>query len=210
MSAATMWALSANRIVMAKHSQLGPIDPQFVINDRNGVRQVAASAILAQFEQAKKEISEDPKTLGAWAQILPQYGPGLLQQCETAADLSKKLVREWLEQYMFAGQQDGAKRAEEIATFLGTHETHQSHAMGVFREKLRELGVTIDDLEKTNQNEALSVFHATMLTFATTPCVKLIENSQGRGYFTMQQQQLQVPFQLIPQPQPQQPKPGKP
>jgi ClpP class serine protease len=30
MSAATMWALSCDRIVMGKHSQLGPIDPQMV------------------------------------------------------------------------------------------------------------------------------------------------------------------------------------
>jgi len=30
MSAATMWALAANEIVMGKHSQLGPIDLQMV------------------------------------------------------------------------------------------------------------------------------------------------------------------------------------
>ena len=30
MSAATMWALAGNRIVMGSHSQLGPIDPQLV------------------------------------------------------------------------------------------------------------------------------------------------------------------------------------
>lgn len=75
MSAATMWALAADRIVMGAHSQLGPIDPQFVISDRLSVRVVAASAILDQFKKAKDEIAADQATLGAWAQILPQYGP---------------------------------------------------------------------------------------------------------------------------------------
>lgn len=36
MSAATMMALSANELVMGQHSQLGPIDPQFIISTPEG------------------------------------------------------------------------------------------------------------------------------------------------------------------------------
>jgi hypothetical protein len=211
MSAATMWALAADRVVLGEHSQLGPIDPQFIINDRNGQRLVAASAILDQFKQAKKETGDDSKTLAAWAQILPQYGPGLLQQCEAAAALSKKLVSEWLAQYMFRGAADATQKGLEVAEFFGAPETHQSHSMGIFREQLREKGLTIDDLEGTFQDEILSVFHATTLTTTFTPCVKLVENSDGRGYFTMMQQQLSLPMQLVPQPPtPQQQAPQQP
>ncbi len=42
MSAATMLACAANRILMGKHSFLGPIDPQFVLNTPLGLRMVPA------------------------------------------------------------------------------------------------------------------------------------------------------------------------
>jgi ClpP class serine protease len=71
MSAATMLACAANRIVMGKHSSLGPIDPQFLLPVPGGMTMAhPAQAILDQFELAKDEC-KDPKLLGAWIPILP-------------------------------------------------------------------------------------------------------------------------------------------
>jgi hypothetical protein len=36
--------------------------------------------------------------------ILSQYGPDLLTESQNALDLSRKLVSEWFEKYMFVGQ----------------------------------------------------------------------------------------------------------
>lgn len=77
MSAATMIALAADEIVMGQHSQLGPIDPQFIISTPEGSRSAPAKAILNQFERAKAECS-DPANLAAWMPILRAYIPGLL------------------------------------------------------------------------------------------------------------------------------------
>jgi hypothetical protein len=214
MSAATMLSMAGTRIVMGKHSQLGPIDPQLTISDRNGTRTVAASAILDQFKQAKSEIGNDQKTLGAWAQILPMYGPGLLQQCETATALAKGLVKDWLRQYMLHEDPEKDEKSERIAEFLGTHRVHQSHGVGIFREKLRELGLVIDDLEDNLQDEVLSVFHATTITFNGTLCVKLIENNLDRAYLNTLPPPIQpFPFISPPPVMPppgQQPRPGRP
>lgn len=203
MSAATMWAMAANRIVMGKHSQLGPIDPQVMYAQGNQVMPVPARTIIDQFEQAKKEIAADPASLGAWAPMIPQYGPGLLQMCETANALSKGLVRDWLKAYMFAGQPNPARKAERVAKFFGDFKQHKSHGVGIFRDVAKSKGLVIDDLE-TDQNlqdAVLSVFHATMLTFNFSPCIKLIENNLGRGFYVLGQQVFMQ--QLMPQPQPQ-------
>ena len=94
MSAATMLACSANKILMGTHSFLGPIDPQFIMQQEGGGRiAVAAHAILEQFALAKKECA-DPTLLPAWIPILRQYGPALLVQCQLAQDLSRTLVAE--------------------------------------------------------------------------------------------------------------------
>lgn len=70
MSAATMWTLSADVIVMGAHSQLGPVDPQVL--PMAGGRYVPARAIVEQFERAKEECKNDPGVLGAWFPILQQ------------------------------------------------------------------------------------------------------------------------------------------
>ncbi len=74
MSAGTMIALAADRLLMGRQSQLGPIDAQLVINNRL----VSAHAIMDQFETARDEILEDLATAHVWAPVLQSMGPALL------------------------------------------------------------------------------------------------------------------------------------
>ncbi len=196
MSAATMWALSANRIVMGKHSQLGPIDPQLVLPHGN----VPARAILRQFDQARRECAADPSALSAWLPILQQYGPALLQQCEVAEALAKRLVGEWLAEYMLPGNPDvgpevRTAKAEEIAAWFADYDEHQSHGLGIGRDAARNKGVIVDDLEAPDddlQEAVLSVHHATMHTL-DGPAVKVVENHLDRAFVKIGGQ-VQVPI----------------
>ncbi len=199
MSAATMLACSADTIMMGKHSSLGPIDPQFILSTQIGIQSVPAQAILDQFDKAKEEC-QDPKLLGRWLPILSQYGPALLVQCENAIDLSETLLKQWLEQYMFFGEQKASKKAQKIAQYLSDHKRFKSHARHIPREKAKELGLKIEDLEKdqTIQDLILSVFHATTHTFNATSAVKIIENHNGKAFIKTQF----VPLQGQPTPQP--------
>lgn len=56
MSAATMIACAADVIVLGKHSFLGPIDPQIILNTPLGVRSVPAQAITKQFERPSPNV----------------------------------------------------------------------------------------------------------------------------------------------------------
>lgn len=178
MSAATMWALACDRIVMGAHSQLGPIDPQM----SNDSWQAPARAIILQFEQAKEEC-RDPQLLGAWIPILQQYGPALIQQCGAAEKLAKELVREWLQKYMFAGQDDPEALAISAAEYFADYEQRKSHSLGIDRDQAKSVNITVDDLESDAalQDAVLSVHHAAMLTMQGAP-FKLIENHVGRTY----------------------------
>lgn len=169
---------------MGEQSQLGPIDPQMVA----GAWTAPARAILRQFEQAKEEC-KDPSLLGAWMPILQQYGPALIQQCEAAEALAVRLVREWLERYMFAGTADAAAKAEIVAAYFADYEEHRSHSLGIDREQARSKGVRIEDLEASQdlQDAVLSVHHATMHTLQG-PAVKIVENHLGRTFAKVTQQ----------------------
>jgi ATP-dependent protease ClpP protease subunit len=193
MSAATMWALASDEIVMGKHSQLGPIDPQLLL--QGGA--VPARAIIEQFEQARDEIKKDPSALAAWLPILQQYAPALLKQCETAEELSRRLVREWLSEYMLAGDPDAKRKAAAIARYFASYKKHQSHGMGIDRDQARAVGVNVADLEADPklQDAVLSVHHAAMHTLSSTGAVKIVENHLGKAFVKSQQtMQVQVPM----------------
>ncbi|TLY27608.1 MAG: serine protease [Ignavibacteria bacterium] len=178
MSAATMLACAANQIVMGKHSFLGPIDPQFILQTPIGVQAVPAHAILDQFKQAQNDC-KNPQLLSSWLPILSQYGPGLLVQCKNAIDLSQELVKNWLHTYMFQGKTRNP--STRIAKKLAAHRDFKSHGRHIGIQQAISLGLVVEALENnhTLQGTALSVYHATMHTLAATNAVKIIENHLG-------------------------------
>ncbi len=186
MSAATMMALSADELVMGQHSQLGPIDPQFIISTPEGARSAPAKAILNQFELAKRECKK-PENLAAWMPILRTYAPGLLTQCEDSQRLASGMVAGWLERYMFSGEEDAKNKSKTVADWFADYESFHSHGRRVGRDQARDIGVKVMDLEDDAQlqDAVLSVHHATMHTFVGTPAQKIIENYHGRAWVRM-------------------------
>lgn len=199
MSAGTMWALAADEIVMGAHSQLGPIDPQLFVPTTG--RFVPSRAIVEQFDRAKAECGADASAVAAWFPILQQYGPGLLAECEDAENLSRRLVCEWLESYMFRQEPDAPARAQRVAEFFADYRIHRSHSLGIGRDVAREKGLHVTDLEADDdlQDAVLSVHHATMHTLSG-PALKIIENQLGRAFAKLAQQ-IAVPFPAPPGPQ---------
>ncbi len=205
MSAATMLTCAGNSVVLGKHSFLGPIDPQFILQTPLGSRMVPAQAILDQFDLAKQECKTS-ENLGPWLPILSQYGPGLLIECKNAIALSRKLVAEWLAQYMFKGQKRASHKASFLARSLARHREHKSHGRHLSRDDCKNLGLIVEDLEQdqTLQDLALSVFHASTITFNMTPAAKIIENHNGRAFVKLAgairlPAQLQRPQQIQPE-----------
>jgi hypothetical protein len=189
MSAATMWSLSADSILMGKHSQLGPIDPQ--LPNPQGYM-VPAASILRQFKTAQEECAADPTKLSAWVPTLQQYFPGLLEICADADKLSKTLVRDWLRDYMYKGLPEAEAKADQAADFFADTARHISHSRGIAREQLRDAlpDLKIENLEDDPalQDAVLSVFHAVSHTLSMSGAVKLIENHLGRRFIKQVQQ----------------------
>lgn len=125
MSAGTIMACGCDEIVMGKHSYLGPIDPQFILNTPLGTRAFPAFSFIEQFEQAKKEISEKPNTLKAWLPILQSLAPATLVEANKSIEFTREIVKEFLEKYMFNGQNNS--KADDISGHLSNHKNFNSH-----------------------------------------------------------------------------------
>ena len=175
-----MIACAADRIVIGKHSFLGPTDPQIPISTRFGVSSVAALDVVRTFDQSQSE----PNNLAiqaVWLQMLQHYGPDILRRCQRAVTLSEELVRTWLVAYMFKCDQQQAKT---VANLLSTGEVWRSHGRHITRATLEAGKFKIDRLECDDvlQDLVLSVFHATTLFFELTTATKIVENHMRRAY----------------------------
>jgi hypothetical protein len=182
MSAATMLACACDEIVMGKQSALGPIDPQLTLPHGNGqLVTLPAQAILDEFEKAKTEILQNPKLAAIWIPKLQALPHGILDRCTTTQDLAEEKVESWLKDYMKLE----AGHAADAAKWLANAKEHKTHGRPICAELARQHHLKITPLEEVQdlQDLVLSVFHAAMVTFERTSCVKIVENHHGKGMF---------------------------
>lgn len=180
MSAGTMIALAADRIVMGRQSQLGPIDPH--MQTVHGT--VSAHAVLSQFERAKGDVAADPGAAAVWAPILSALGPSRLQEAANALAYGFDLVTQWLTRWMFNGTDQGAEQAQHVAQYLNNAELHGSHSRRVDAVEARELGITIEQLEDRQelQDAVLGAYHAMTVAFEHAGITKMIFSSSGSNW----------------------------
>ncbi len=187
MSAATMLACAADEIIMGKESAIGPIDPQMMLPGPNGsMLSIPAHSILEDFERAKAEVSANQALAPIWVPKIMAIPPGYLNLCAQTIILSKMKVEKWLNDYMF---KDGEKKGASIAEFLGNFSEHKTHGRPINYDIALEKGLKVIRLEDDQelQDRVLSVYHSTLITFDVTSCIKIIENHNGKGSYTVPQ-----------------------
>ncbi|OBK85271.1 hypothetical protein A5649_02695 [Mycolicibacter heraklionensis] len=179
MSAGTMLCLSADRIVMGRQSQLGPIDPQMSVG---GGRSMSARAVTEQFERAKAEILQDVATAHVWAPIMQSHGPALLQEAQNALDYSERMVAHWLTTWMFRDFEDPDAAGKATAKHFNDATEHKSHGRRIDRDEARLQKLVVEDLEDNQalQEQVLTAYHLMTIVFTQTPAVKLIWSDAGR------------------------------
>jgi ATP-dependent protease ClpP protease subunit len=190
MSAGTMMALACKEILMGKHSNLGPIDPQIgmfpaqaVIEEFTRAQQEIASAETAQVMQSK---------IAVWQPIIAKYSPTLIGQCQNAMKWSADITSAWLKTGMFAGEADADSKAAAIIEELSSHSNNKTHSRHIHRDRLVQLGLKISEIESDHdlQDTILSLHHACIHTLTHTPAIKMIENQNGIGFILSAQFQM--------------------
>ena len=177
MSAGTMIACSAKEIILGKESSLGPIDPQY--------RNVPAEGVIDEFNRAIKDIQANPQMSLVWKEIISQYRPTFLGECQYAIDLSRNLVTEWLSTCMFKNSKQKQAKVTNIVNGLASHSFSKLHDKHYDYEDCKKIGLKVVKLESdsTLQDAVLSVHHSYVLSSYILPgALKFIENSQGQTF----------------------------
>jgi hypothetical protein len=169
---------------MGKHSNLGPIDPQFFC--------VPAHAIKEEFERAIREVQAAPHTAPIWQVILSKYGPSQISESLKVIAWADQMTREWLTTGMFDGDEQAGAKVDRIVLELGDHAITKSHARHISVKAAKSFGLNIMALEEDQklQDAVLSVHHAAILTLNMTPAIKIIENDRGIAFINAAQQMI--------------------
>lgn len=189
MSGGTILAMAGEEIWMGKHSNLGPIDPQF--------GNQPAVTLLAEVQQAYVEIKKDKNRLAIWQPILSKIAPTMLTQARDAIDLSKQIAVRTLMDGMLRNKRSKQKLAEQISAELTKVTTHKQHSRHIHADDCLKIGLNIRMLEDEPalQDAVLSAHHAFMITLSNTPAAKIIQNHLGVA-FVKQVGAMPMPVQI--------------
>lgn len=179
MSAGTMIACTCKTILMGKHSNLGPIDPQ--------LQGLPAAAVKKEIERAIAEIKEDPDRIQFWQFVLGKYSPTFVGQCEQAVLMAAEFVKARLLDNMLMGDPDADNKAQAIVDGLSDVDDNKSHARHIHIDRCEALGLKIERLEDDQelQEATLTVHHCYMHSLGVTGAAKIVENHAGAAFIKL-------------------------
>jgi membrane-bound ClpP family serine protease len=156
-SAGTIFCMSGDKINMDYFSVLGPIDPQ--VQNKDG-KWVAALGYLDKVNEIIEKSRNGTLTEAEFL-LFKDLDLAELRSYEQAKDLTIQLLKKWLVKYKFKNwdkhettpalkgtlvtDEQKVKRAEEIANMLNKNAEWNSHGRPINIEKLREIGLKIDN-----------------------------------------------------------------
>ena len=175
MSGGTMIACSSNKILMGKHSSLGPFDPQ--------IYGLSAYAVLEEFATAYKEISENQEKAFVWQPIIGKYAPTLVGECKKAIAWAEQIAERNLADRMFAKlkKEQRQSRIDTVMKEFGDHGINLSHSRHFSIQKCKDVGLEVESLEEDQklQDAVLAVHHSFMHTLDKASVAKIVENHLG-------------------------------
>lgn len=154
-SAGTLMALGADKIIMSDTSELGPIDPQIVLNDGHGnMIPHSVQCYLDAYETHSAALVAKPDNVVAQI-MLNKLDPGTVKLYESARNRARTLAEQQLLRGMFRKRDDNANALSpnitEIAGMLIDTKRWQTHSQMISYEDAREMKLSVEHLSPKSQ-----------------------------------------------------------
>ncbi len=148
MSAATMVAMGADKIVMTETAEIGPIDPQMIQKLSNGQEIIRPAAAYVDAYRDLVNRMQESITSGKpphpYVELLRKIDPTWIQVCLKARQLAKKIVHDCLSQHMLHGKAE--TEIDAIVKNFLTEGEEFSHGRAIRAEKVKNFGLDVEVL----------------------------------------------------------------
>lgn len=149
MSAATVLAMGADKVVMSDTSKLGPIDPQMVYSTKEGPSLRAAKSFIDAFgslvNQANK-LAGANQPIAAHLHLLTKQDPSWIVECLSARKATVDLGFRVLKSGMLKGKADDEIHAV-VDRFLKIGDD-TSHGRTIDSEEAKQMGLEIEQVKR--------------------------------------------------------------
>ncbi len=177
-SAATMICLGADEIFMSKTSELGPIDPQILIRDDNGIpiKYQAAHEIIESYEDLVSKANKSKGNLDPYLQQLSRYDARDIRSIVSAQQLSESIAVKSLKSGMLKGMTEGTIK-KQISTFLDPRQSI-SHGRPIYHDLAKKSGLNIN-LQENNSDfwQAIWQIYVRLNYVVNSMAAKVIESA---------------------------------
>ena len=128
---------------MGKHSNLGPVDPQF-----SGI---PATGVLTEIEEAFRQIKDDQRAALIWSPILSRLPPSFVQQCNWAIERGKDFTQKALKGGMFKElpEPEQSERVGRVVERLSDLAQNKAHNRHFHYQECRDMGLNIKMMKRT-------------------------------------------------------------
>lgn len=140
-SAATIMSLGADKIIMGPTSDLGPIDPQVLVNGRG---YVSAKDLIAAYDSALEMVASSPSTATLHAAMLGGIEATTVQFARSALDRTGDIARQAIESNDRLTEEDVERRCKEIQGPL--IDNPKVHGAVVGAREAKTAGLTVEGL----------------------------------------------------------------
>jgi hypothetical protein len=143
-SAATLFAVGCDQILLHPMAALGPVDPQITVNRPGGMQQFAYEDVSAYTSFLKEEagITEQPQKSELLSQLVKQIEPSVIGASKRASMQSIVMAERLLKLHM---KGEDAAAAEVIAQKLSKNYFSHGHALG--RSEAQALGLNLAEAD---------------------------------------------------------------
>jgi hypothetical protein len=194
-SAATMFALATDEIMMGYLSEIGPIDPQVrLVTPQGSFQFIPAYSLLGgvnQVDQMMKAGIDQRIVLG----LLQKIDPAFLDFAGKAIAYSRSFAETQLKNHMLSNDPEKAKK---IAKDLSDNNKWLSHGKRIGIREATELGLNITPLDrKSDLWKLLWEYYGRAQMHLNSGVIKLYETSSFSLSLGMQGQRVRAPPQNV-------------
>jgi hypothetical protein len=145
-SAATLVCFGASKIIMGSSSELGPVDPQWIVSDNGSRRQFSLHNVVKSYEDLFEKAAKHEGNLEPYLQQLANYDSREIEEFRRLIELADDISIRTLKSGMMRRHSEPAIR-KKIEGFL-TPAKAKSHGRPIFRDEAATCGLKVKNEDK--------------------------------------------------------------
>lgn len=142
-SAATMVCLGSSKIIMGKTSELGTVDPQLTITEKDKISRFSVYNVVKSYERLFENAVKEKGNLQPYLQQLANYDEREIAEYRTSLTLSDDIAVRALKGGMMNSMSE-AEIKKKIGIFLIPEEKAKVHGRPISADEALNCGLTID------------------------------------------------------------------